>query len=301
MLWWLAPAVLFLFPVVFVSLRGERRTKADSADASSTTLTTPLRENRISRYVWGAQEFSRPNIRIPRAMTRGKRAQDNQMRCLTPLLALLTTNAAHASQPPSPSALCDAAILGAERTAHLPLRLLGAIAEVESGRLDPVGHLRPWPWSIDAEGRGQFFASKQEAIAAVQALQAQGVQSIDVGCMQVNLMHHPNAFATLDQAFDPTANAQYAARFLNTLYGINGSWLQATAAYHSQTPAIGAEYQQRVVARWHHPGGFGAILTQTTYGDFKPERRAYGAFQPADRVYGAFADPVSVATSLAHR
>jgi soluble lytic murein transglycosylase-like protein len=79
--------------------------------------------------------------------------------------------------------------------------------------------------------------------------------------MQVNLMHHPNAFVTLDQAFDPTANAQYAARFLNTLYGTNGSWLQATAAYHSQTPAIGAEYQQRVMARWHRSGGFGAILT----------------------------------------
>ncbi len=223
------------------------------------------------------------------------------MRRLLPLLLLLSATAAYASPPPSPSALCDAAILGAERTAHLPQRLLGAIAEVESGRPDEAGHLRPWPWTINAEGRGQFFASKQEAIAAVLALQAQGVHSIDIGCMQVNLMYHPNAFATLEGAFDPTTNAQYAARFLNTLYGISGSWLQAAAAYHSQTPAIGAEYQQRVMARWQHRGGFGVILTQTAYHDFKAERRVYGDFQPADRVYGAFAEPVPVATSLARR
>jgi hypothetical protein len=221
---------------------------------------------------------------------------------LVPLLCLLLlANAAHAARPRPPSALCDAAILAAERTAHLPQRLLGAIAEVESGRPDADGHLRPWPWTINAEGRGQFFSSKQEAIAAVLALQAQGVRSIDVGCMQVNLMHHPNAFASLDEAFGPTANAQYAARFLNTLYAISGSWVQATAAYHSQTPGIGAEYQQRVMARWQHRGGFGVLVTQTAYRDFKPEQRTYGAFQPADRVYGAFAEPLPVATSLAHR
>ena len=78
----------------------------------------------------------------------------------------------------------------------------------------------------------------------MRALQAQGVRSIDVGCMQVNLMHHPNAFTSLEAKYDPTINALYAARFLNSLYGIGGSWVQAAAAYHSQTPAIGADYQR---------------------------------------------------------
>ena len=36
--------------------------------------------------------------------------------------------------------------------------------------------------------------------------------------MQVNLMHHPNAFADLDEAFDPAANARYAVTFLSALY-----------------------------------------------------------------------------------
>ena len=143
------------------------------------------------------------------------------MRRLIPILLALLGNAtlAHASTqkpttltpPIDPSVYCDTAIINAERVIRLPARLLGAIAEVESGRSNDKGVIRPWPWTINAEGRGQFFATKQEAVAAVRTLQASGVRSIDVGCMQVNLMYHPNAFASLDEAFDPPANALYAA------------------------------------------------------------------------------------------
>jgi hypothetical protein len=224
------------------------------------------------------------------------------MRRLLTLLTVVVPTVAVASPPPSPSAQCDTAIVGAERSQHLPFRLLGAIAEVESGRPDPGGKVRPWPWTINVEGRGEFFASKQQAVEAVCALQAQGLRSIDVGCMQVNLMHHPNAFASLDAAFDPTANAHYAARFLTTLYGISGSWVQATAAYHSQTPAIGADYQQRVMARWDHQGrGFGVPATLAAYRNYRVAPSAYGAFQPIDRVHRVFAEPVPISTRLAHR
>ena len=98
--------------------------------------------------------------------------------------------------------------------------------------------MQPWPWTINAEGTGRFFESKAEAIAAVEALQARGVRSIDVGCMQVNLMHHPHAFASLDEAFDPQANAAYGARFLSALHHDLGAWPAATAAYHSQTEKL---------------------------------------------------------------
>ncbi|MEJ0016530.1 MAG: transglycosylase SLT domain-containing protein [Acetobacteraceae bacterium] len=224
------------------------------------------------------------------------------MRRLILLLALLLPATAFAAPPPTPSQLCDAAIVGAEGALGLPARLLGAIAEVESGRPDNSGVIRPWPWTINAEGRGQFFASKQQAIDAVRSLQAQGVRSIDVGCMQINLLHHPNAFASLDEAFDPTANARYAARFLNTLYGMSQSWLQAAAAYHSQTPAIGAEYGQRVAARWRMPMPATAFpAAQTAYRAFAPNKPIYGAFQASDHVYGAFNEPSALPTWLAHR
>jgi hypothetical protein len=110
-----------------------------------------------------------------------------------------------------------------------------------------------WPWTINAEGVGSFYNSKEEAIAAVQALQARGVRSIDVGCLQVNLQQHPEAFRSLDQAFDPVTNARFAAGLLLNLFGQTGSWPLAAAAYHSQTPMIGAAYQRQVLAAWSEP------------------------------------------------
>ena len=146
--------------------------------------------------------------------------------------------------PPAPGIQCRQAIHAAERTAAIPMQLMAAIARVESGRPDGQGAIHPWPWTINAEG---------------------GVRSIDVGCMQVNLHHHPAAFATLDQAFDPATNAAYAARYLNVLYAATRDWTRATASYHSATPDLGEAYQRRVAAVWpeeQRRGGTGLGLHQ---------------------------------------
>jgi hypothetical protein len=151
---------------------------------------------------------------------------------------------------PSASQLCRPAIDAAERRHNIPARLLAAIARVESGRPDPGGEISPWPWAVNAEGQGFFFDSKAEAITAVNGMRARGIRSIDVGCMQVNLVHHPDAFASLEQAFDPAANADYAARFLNKLFSQTGAWPKAAAWYHSATPELGDPYSRRVMAAW---------------------------------------------------
>ncbi len=65
-------------------------------------------------------------------------------------------------------------------------------------------------------------------------------------------MHHPDAFGSLEQAFDPMANASYAGRFLTQLYQQTGTWPKAAAGYHSLTPEIGAEYERKVMAVWQH-------------------------------------------------
>jgi hypothetical protein len=147
--------------------------------------------------------------------------------------------------------LCRAAITEAERGANLPRGLLQAIGRVESGRRDPeTGHFAPWPWTINAEGEGKYFPTREAAIAHVRQLQARGVRIIDVGCMQVNLHHHPNAFASLEQAFDPLTNARYAARFLTELNGGRADWRQAAGHYHSQTPERAGPYREKVLAAW---------------------------------------------------
>jgi len=182
------------------------------------------------------------------------------MRIMVLLLLTLALPAVSWARPalpasiPAPSAQCRAAILAAERSAHLPDRLLDSIAVVESGRRDPVsGVVYPWPWAINAEGIGHWYETKVEAIAAVLALQARGVRSIDVGCLQVNLMYHPGAFASLDAAFDPVLNAAYGAHFLQVLFDQTAAWPKAAAAYHSQTPELGADYARKVLAAWGVP------------------------------------------------
>ena len=158
---------------------------------------------------------------------------------------------------PSPAAQCRAAIGMAERLSGIPDRLMQSIGIMESGRRDGTGILSAYPWTINAQGVGSYYATKAEAIAAVNALRARGVRSIDVGCMQVNLMYHASAFASLEEAFDPAANAAYAAKFLLRLLAQTGSWQAATAGYHSLTPEIGGDYGRKVMAIWARPAPAG--------------------------------------------
>jgi len=165
------------------------------------------------------------------------------------MLSLLLTVPARGQ--PAPAQLCQPAIAQAETEAAIPAGLLLAIGRVESGRRDPDGGgFVPWPWTINAEGRGQFFPNQAAAIAAVRALQAQGVRLIDVGCMQVNLHFHPNAFASLEDAFNPLTNARYAARFLRELQAREPEWITAAGHYHSRTPTLAQAYRARVEAAW---------------------------------------------------
>ena len=165
----------------------------------------------------------------------------------------LWTLAVHAAPvPANPTGeqglLCRRAVQQAEIGSGLPQNLLEGIARVESGRIDPVtGRMHPWPWTVDAEGQGSFFPTKAEAIAYTRQLQARGVQSIDVGCLQINLMNHPDAFSSLEEAFDPDANARYAVRFLTQLRAKTGSWDAAAAWYHSASPDLGIPYREKVV------------------------------------------------------
>ena len=152
--------------------------------------------------------------------------------------------------------LCDMATSEAERETGVPNELLTAISRVEAGHRDPdTGATTAWPWTIDVEGHGHFYRSKDEAIEAVRAFQANGARSIDIGCMQVNLLQHPDAFASLSDAFDPRTNALWAARFLTGLFRQTRSWPHAAAAYHSMTPEIGADYQDQVLRMWAEGDG----------------------------------------------
>lgn len=168
--------------------------------------------------------------------------------------ALLAAPAQAASLDPliEGAKLCTRHLPRYEREYGIPTHLLSAIASTESGRYHKgLGINVPWPWSINVEGKGYVYDSKQQAIAAVKKFKSRGIQSIDVGCMQVNLYHHPNAFTTLDEAFEPEYNIAYAAGFLRNLFQEDGSWKKAAADYHSRTPSLGREYVGQVYDSWY--------------------------------------------------
>jgi hypothetical protein len=174
-------------------------------------------------------------------------------RTLLAMMAILAPGQVRADvglvAPQQANQACRQAVAAAERAHGIPSHLLAAIARVESGRRDQSsGTFNPWPWTINADGQGIFYDNKLQAVAAATSMRPRVTKSIDVGCMQISLTNHPDAFASMDQAFDPYLNADYGARFLVQLYEKTKSWPKAVEYYHSATPDIGHDYGVKVYA-----------------------------------------------------
>jgi soluble lytic murein transglycosylase-like protein len=135
-----------------------------------------------------------------------------------------------------------------ERKNHIPKDALYSISLQETGKIHSTKKIKiVWPWTVNVDGAGYFFNSKKEAIDFVKREFAKGASSVDIGCMQVNLKHHPDAFKSLDEAFEPRANIAYGAKFLRSKYEQLGSWHKAIAHYHSATEHLGAKYRDSVI------------------------------------------------------
>ena len=138
-----------------------------------------------------------------------------------------------------------------ERKYGIPKHLLRAISITESGRWHKEEKMMlPWPWTINVEGKGHFFKTKHDAVTAVNRFREQGKKSIDIGCMQVNMRHHPEAFPSVIKGFDMANNVGYAAKLLKSHYNNYGNWQQAIAAYHSKTKSLGRKYFSKVKYNW---------------------------------------------------
>ncbi len=146
--------------------------------------------------------------------------------------------------------LCGDAIRAEERRRAYPGDLLLAIALVESGRYRQrrgASGCRgpgPSPPAVAADSSSARPARQRPSAS----LRAQGIESIDVGCMQVNLYYHAEAFASVEDALDPAQNVAYAASFLTDLAMRTGSWLAAVGRYHSGSAENARRYRMRVLA-----------------------------------------------------
>lgn len=157
--------------------------------------------------------------------------------------------AALGSTSPCNARASDAEICGSVATtvsqqSGVPVSVLKAITLTETGR-KLGGAFQPWPWTVNMEGKGHWFDTQDEARAFVFKEFKRGARSFDVGCFQINYKWHGEAFSSIDEMFDPLANALYAAKFLKELHAETGSWSDAAGAYHSRTPEFATRYAAR--------------------------------------------------------
>ena len=161
------------------------------------------------------------------------------------LLALLMEMPVAAQDlPPDIPAICETVAIQAAKLANVPLSVLRAISLTETGR-KYQGAFRPWPWTVNMEGKGMWFDTREQALAYAKENFERGARSFDVGCFQINYKWHHEAFTSIEQMFDPLANAVYAAEFLKSLFAEKGNWGAAAGAYHSRNAQYAKGYQAR--------------------------------------------------------
>lgn len=170
----------------------------------------------------------------------------SDLRLLAFALAIALPNATRAIGLDS-GHVCDQAALTAAEDTGVPPQIMLAIARVESGRAKG-DELEPWPWTINKGGEGHWFDNLEDAVAFAGPEVEAGTTNMDIGCFQLNLRWHARAFPSLEAMFDPEANARYAADFLNELHLRKGNWVDAVAAYHSETPEYAKTYVEKVEA-----------------------------------------------------
>ena len=186
--------------------------------------------------------------------------------------------------PPALASLpdvCGRLAAETERAEGIPEGLVRAVALVESGRWLPEDRrTQAWPWTVTAGPQTFYLPSKHAALRKVEELRASGRSNIDVGCMQVNLGYHGDAFGSLDEALDPASNVAYGARFLKHLRVATRSWARATARYHSSDPDRGQAYRDKVYRRWQelrHDRIARPVRVAGAVGGGQPETAAAGS------------------------
>jgi len=160
------------------------------------------------------------------------------------LLAAMPLRAQEASDEDAISSICDAVSAAAARAQNMPSDALYAITLSETGRTRN-GAFRPWPWTVNMEGRGFWFDTREEAYAYVMERYNAGARSFDVGCFQLNYKWHGMNFESIEAMFDPMINATYAAKMLSGLHDEFGDWTKAAGAYHSRTETYASRYRTR--------------------------------------------------------
>lgn len=139
----------------------------------------------------------------------------------------------------------------------IPPELFYAVALTESGQSNrSQNRFRPWPWTLNIGGKGQYFSSRQDAWLALQRALANQEHSVDIGLLQVNWRYHHTALGSSWQALDPYHNLRVGAAILKRCYSAVPDWQKSLGCYHAPNdPDRAARYAERVTAHWRRVTG----------------------------------------------
>lgn len=118
----------------------------------------------------------------------------------------------------------------------VPVEIIYSMALVESGKSLSTGSYRPYPWTLNVEGKPMRFDSKAEVVQHLKQKIQSGVVNIDVGFMQVNWHHHGHRFHSVESALDPWVNLRTGVQILLERLRskkCEGNWKCAVGRYHS--------------------------------------------------------------------
>jgi soluble lytic murein transglycosylase-like protein len=165
------------------------------------------------------------------------------------LFVLLSPNISYAviDYEMAQSLKCSRLFSNFEKKYQIPRDTLHSISLQETGKAHP-SHKKMivWPWVINLAGRSLYFNTKAETVYFVKQELKKGKKNIDLGCMQINWMHHGHNFRSVEHALEPRINVHFGAMFLRKKFEQVGNWHKAIAHYHSATPKLGEKYSQSV-------------------------------------------------------
>ena len=154
-----------------------------------------------------------------------------------------------------------------ERLKGIPPNLLSAISMLKSGRwIESRGENIAWPWTIKYKNVLHFFDTQAEAIAEIEILISSSETLIEVGCMQINLHHHKQAFENIRDILDPKKNITYVANLLINLKKSSNTWLEAAVKYYSINSAKKKKFIRKlaILMRNHLNSPFAPHKNNTT-------------------------------------
>lgn len=128
----------------------------------------------------------------------------------------------------------------------VPPAILYVVSLAESRAKLRSGKSQPWPWTLNIEGKGYRFLTRDEGHQAL-LVAISKKQTVDVGLGQVNWQWHRGRLGDPWQAFEPYFNLRLAATILREQSAQCGTWWCAAGRYHAHNNKERAARYERIV------------------------------------------------------